>query len=158
MPGLIVNGLYKLKDDYFREFGNPSMMNNKYESRPYYYIFKDNDNIDWAIPLSSQVENYERKIENEEAKRGKGKCIYYHIGEIGSKKSVFLISDMLPIEEKYIKGPFTIDKRPYVSKNMNQIRAVRSKATRYLNLLQSRVLRDNLGVLKIKATILSRRK
>ena len=158
MTEVVVNGLYKLKDSYFCEFGNSAMMDNKNENRPYYYIFRDTDGIDWAIPLSSQVENYERKIAKEEAKRGEGNCIYYHIGKIGSRKSVFLISDMLPVEPKYILGPFTINKRPYVSKNDNQIRAVRSKAVRYLILLNNGFLKDNLGVLKIKTEILKRRK
>ena len=92
MSILVANGLYKLKDCYFTEFGNALMMDNKQESRPYYYLYQDPEGIDWAIPLSSQVNNYRRKIAAIEAKRGKGKCVYYYIGKIASVDRVFLIT------------------------------------------------------------------
>lgn len=158
MSILVANGLYKLKDCYFTEFGNALMMDNKQESRPYYYLYQDPEGIDWAIPLSSQVNNYRRKIAAIEAKRGKGKCVYYYIGKIASVDRVFLISDMLPIEPKYIKDQFTINGQHYVSQNSNQIKTVRSKATRYLKLIQSGSIQDRLGVLEIKSTLMERRK
>ena len=45
-------------------------MDNKNERRPYYYLLKDNDGIEWVVPMSSKVENYTLKIEKEEKKRG----------------------------------------------------------------------------------------
>ena len=98
MTDLILYGLYSIKDSYFSDFKRPYWMDNKNEGRPYYYLLQDSDGVHWVIPLSSQVENYERKIVREEAKRGAGNCIYYHIGKIASAKRVFLIGDMFPVK------------------------------------------------------------
>lgn len=81
---LVAHGLYTVKDRYFTEFGNGYWVDNKQEGRPYYYLFQDTDGVDWVIPISSQVDNYKRKIAKEEKKRGVGKCIYYHIGLVTS--------------------------------------------------------------------------
>ena len=74
-------------------------MDNKNERRPYYYLLKDNDGIEWVVPMSSKVENYTLKIEKEEKKRGKGNCIYYHIGRIAGIARVFLIGDRVPVNQ-----------------------------------------------------------
>ena len=158
MERLIENGLYKVQDRYFVEFSNKYLIQNKCENRPFYYLLKDHDGIDWAIPLSSQVENYKKKIAREEQKRGEGNCIYYHIGEIASRERVFLISEMIPIDESYIKEPFLIDRPHYISRNQNQNRKVRSKAMRYLQLLKSGRLSDTAGRIMIRDKLLERRK
>ncbi len=59
---LVAHGLYTVKDRYFTEFGNGYWVDNKQEGRPYYYLFQDTDGVDWVIPISSQVDNYKRKI------------------------------------------------------------------------------------------------
>lgn len=158
MERLIENGLYKMQDRYFAEFSNKYLIQNKCENRPFYYLLKDNDGIDWAIPLSSQVENYRVKIAREEKKYGKGNCIYYHIGEIASRGRVFLISEMIPVDESYIKEPFFIDRCHYISRNQNQIRRVRSKAMKYLQLLKSGRISDAAGRIIIRDKLLERRR
>ena len=35
-------GLYNIKDEYFEDFENDILMNNKHENRPYYCTIKDN--------------------------------------------------------------------------------------------------------------------
>lgn len=62
----------------------------KSERRHHYYALKDKSGIIWLIPMSTQVENYKRKIEREEIKRGKGNCIYYHIGKLPEKREFLL--------------------------------------------------------------------
>ena len=157
MTSMVLHGLYIIKDSYFSEFRNPYWMDNKNEHRPYYYLIKDSDGIDWVIPLSSQVDNYKKKIEQIESNRGAGNCIYYHIGEIASIERVFLIGDMFPVEEKYIKAPFTIGRVHYIVQNDSLNRVIYSKAMRYLNLVKSGKMHSRNNIMGIKKVILNRK-
>ena len=132
-------------------------MDNKNEKRPYYYLLRDNDGIDWLIPMSSQVENYRAKIKKEEAKRGEGNCLYYHIGKIASSESVFLVGDMFPIDETYVKDPFTIGPTHYIVKNGNLNKMLYSKAMRYLKLVSSGKMHSRNDIMGIKRILLSRK-
>lgn len=133
-------------------------MDNKNERRPYYYLLEDRDGILWVIPISSQVDNYRRKIEREERKRGRGNCIYYHIGALASGERVFLIGDMFPIHESYIKAPFTIGEKHYIIRNKKLNSAVRSKAMRYLKLIEGGVMKSRNDIMGIKKILLMREK
>jgi hypothetical protein len=156
--GLVEHGLYTVKDQFFDDFARDYWMDNKNEGRPYYYLFLDKDNIPWVIPMSSQVENYKRKIAREEAKRGVGNCIYYHIGLVASRERVFLIGDMFPIDASYIKAPYVIGHIHYVSKNRKLNATIYSKSMRYLNLIEHGVMKSRNDVLGIKRILLNRRK
>ena len=133
-------------------------MDNKNEQRPYYYLIKDSDGVDWVIPMSSQVENYERKIKKEEEKRGAGNCLYYQIGEIASIKRVFLIGDMFPVDSSYIKAPYTIGATHYIVKNNSLNKTIYSKAMRYLKLLSTEKMHSRNNVMGIKNIILNRKR
>ena len=111
----VEHGLYIVSDQYFTDFPSKHWMQNKSERRPHYYALKDKSGIIWLIPMSTQVENYKRKIEREEIKRGKGNCIYYHIGKIAGKERVFIISDLFPVTTNYIVKPYTISSIEYLS-------------------------------------------
>lgn len=157
MERLVEHGLYSIKDQYFKDFQRTHWMDNKNERRPYYYLMKDRDGIFWVIPLSSQTENYQAKIDREEKKRGAGNCLYYHIGKVASKDRVFLIGDMFPIDESYIKAPFTISSVHYVSRNKNLNAAIYSKAMRYLKLVECGVMKSRNDILGIKRLLLARK-
>ena len=156
MVNPVVHGLYIIKDQYFEDFPRPHWVNNKNENRPYYYLLKDKDDILWVIPLSSRVDNYVERIRRLEEKHGKGKCVYYHIAPIASQDRVFLIGDMFPVSEEYISRPYTIDEECYVVKNTNTISAVRSKAMRYLKLVE-KTKKDRNNIMEIKRVLLNRR-
>lgn len=151
---LVVHGLYTVKDRYFTEFGKGYWVDNKQEGRPYYYLFRDADGIDWVIPISSQVENYKRKIEREEQKRGKGNCVYYHIGIIASKERAFLIGDMFPVDMQYIKAPYMISARHYVSQNKMLNAALHRKATKYIKLVETGVMQSRNDIMGIKRELM----
>jgi len=157
MANLVIHGLYTVKDQYFLDFARPYWVDNKNENRPYYYLLKDNDDILWVIPLSSQTANYARKIQREEEKRGKGHCIYYHIAPIASIDRVFLIGDMFPISEEYISTPYTIGARHYISRNKNINFAVRSKAMRFLKLVEQGAIKSRNDIMGIKRALINRR-
>lgn len=93
-------GLYKVKDEYFNRFKNEKFTDNKAEKRPHYLSFKDKDNIIWLIPMSSQVDNYQLKINKDTAKYGE--CLFYYIAEIHKINRVFLIGNMFPVTPEYI--------------------------------------------------------
>lgn len=147
---LIEHGVYFVKDQYFEDFPSEHWMFNKGEKRPHYYALKDTKGVMWLIPMSSQVENYKRRIKNEERKRGEGNCIFYHIGLFAGKESVFIISDMMPITDTYIARSYLINNVEYVIKNDNLNRKLRSKAVRYIRLLEKKKLTDRNGILKIR--------
>lgn len=153
---LVVNGLYTVKDEYFAEFKREHWVDNKNEKRPYYYLLRDSEGIDWVIPMSTQIDNYKKKIQREEEKRGKGKCIYYHTGVVASVERVFLIGDMFPISEEYISAPFTIKGRHYVSGNKKLNAELHSKAMRYLKLVEQGVMKSRNDILGIKNVLLKR--
>ena len=157
MGTLIVHGLYSVKDQYFKDFKRPYWMDNKNEKRPYYFLLQDKDGIYWVIPMSSQKENYKTKIEREESKRGKGNCIYYHTVMIDTIERVFLIGDMFPIDESYIKAPFTIGETHYVVGNKKLNSEIYSKAMRYLRLVEQGVMKSRNDILGIKTVLLNRR-
>ena len=148
--GLFEHGIYFVKDQYFKDFPSKHWMLNKGEKRPHYYAIKDTAGVMWLIPMSSRVENYKRKINSEEKKRGKGNCIFYHIGLFAGKESVFIISDMMPITDTYIARSYLINNVEYVIKNDNLNRRLRSKTVRYIRLLEQRKLTDRNHVLKIR--------
>jgi len=155
MGNPVIHGLYTIKDQYFLDFKRPYWIDNKNERRPYYYLLKDKDNILWVIPLSSQVESYTHKIQREEAKRGKGNCLYYHIGPIASVDRVFLIGDMFPISEDYINYPFTIGHLHYVIRNKTINSIVYSKAMRFLKLVECGVIKSRNDILGIKRVLMN---
>lgn len=157
MDALVLHGLYSVQDKYFSDFKRPYWVDNKNENRPYYYLLKDRDGVDWLIPMSSQTENYRNKIAKVEATRGAGNCIYYHIGEIASKERVFLIGDMFPVEVSYIKAPFTISRTHYIVKNKKLNAEIYSKAMRYLRLVSCGKIHSRNDIIGIKNILLNRK-
>lgn len=151
---LVLHGLYKVNGQYFVDFKNPYWVDNKNEKRPYYYLFKDSGGVDWMIPLSTQVENYRKKIANIETAHGAGKCIYYHIAPIAGIDRVFLIGDMFPISSKYVKEPFTIKSVPYVLKDSNVNKVIRSKAMKFIKLVSTGKIRSRNNILAIKKKLI----
>ena len=156
MQNLVSHGLYTVKDSYFSEFERDHCMDNKNEQRPYYYLFKDSDGVDWLIPMSKQVDNYAQKIAKEEAKRGVGNCIYYHIGKVASKDRAFLIGDMFPVSPAHVKAPYTICQTHYIVKNSKLNKEIHSKAMRYLQLVATGKMKSRNDIMGIKRVILNR--
>ena len=151
------NGLYIIKDVYFVTYSSPHFLWNKSESRPHFYAVKDSAGIFWMIPMSSQLDKYRKLIAKEETKRGVGNCLYYHIGVIAGKERAFNISGMFPVAEKYISHPYTISGVPYIVKDNQLIKKLRSKAVRYLRLLEQHQIRDTNQVLQIRKELLADR-
>lgn len=146
-------GLYNIKDEYFTDFKNDYWMDNKKENRPNYCVFKDKDGIIWFIPLSTQTEAYQKKIEKDESKHRS--CIFYHIGTVNGKERVFLIGNMFPVTEKYIKKPYTVNNCAYVVGNKELIKQLHKKTNKYLTLVKTGKLKPNVDILKVKKQLLT---
>lgn len=157
MDELVVHGIYLIQDQYFIDFKKPYWMDNKNENRPYYYLVRDADGIDWVIPLSSQTENYRAKINKIEEQRGKGNCIYYHIGKIASTERVFLIGDMFPVNASYIKSAFKIGYQHYIVQNEKLNKAIYSKSMRFLKLVSIGKIKSRNDIMGIKRILISQR-
>ena len=103
---------YFLDDQYFIDFPDEHLMSNKNSingvehNRPCFYAFQDQtcDGIYWMIPLSSRVQKYQ-KIFNEKMRRF-GRCDTIVFGDILGHKKVFLIQNMFPVIDKYIKNEY----------------------------------------------------
>lgn len=156
MDNLVKHGLYTVKDQYFSDFPSDHWMQNKGENRPYFFLLKDKDGISWLIPMSKQTENYRWKIKKVEAQRGKGNCIYYHLGLVASIERAFLIGDMFPVDESYIKAPYVIASNHYISRDKKLNAAIYSKAMRYLRLVEQGVMKSRTDILGIKRSLLEK--
>lgn len=150
------NGVYFVSDSFFNTFPSPYWMQNKNENRPHYYAFMDRSGLIWMIPMSSQVEKYKAKIQNEEKKHGTGNCVFYCVGKFAGKEQAFIISGMFPVTKEYIIRPYEIGGIPYRVKNSSLNKALISKAKRYLALLKSKKFTDNNHILQIEKILLDK--
>lgn len=148
-------GLYIISDQFFIDFPSRNFMQNKHESRPHYYAFRDSDGIYWVIPISSKVQKYSGLITATESKHGKGSCVLYCIAKIHGADRAFLIRNMFPVTEKYILRPFTIGGVPYIVQNPAVINAVNSRAKRFLSLVKRGVMTSPVDILSIRSKLLS---
>lgn len=151
---VIQYGLYNILDKYFEDFKNDFFEDNKTENRPHYLSFKDKDDIIWFVPISSQVEKYKKKIERDEEKYGKDKCIFYYICKIAGSESVFLIGNMFPVTEKYIKKPYTLSNVHYIVKNKFDINNINKRINKYLILVEMGKIKSKIDIMKIKDNLL----
>lgn len=148
-------GLYIVDDTFFSKYDRDhKLMLNKNECRPHYCGIISESGIIWLVPLSTQIDKYQRSISNSEAKHGKGKCIFYHIGRIKGEERVFLIGDAFPCTEEYIKKPFTIAGVPYVIQNQKDIAAVQQKLSRFIALVRNGRLHPNANIMNIEKSLL----
>lgn len=99
---------YYIEDQYFIDFPDVYLMHNKenvkgeLHDRPCFYTFKDSKSgLYWMIPFSSQVSKF-KGIYNKKIQKFK-KCDTIVFGEVLGHEKAFLIQNMCPVTEKYIK-------------------------------------------------------
>ena len=149
---MTLNGLYKVKDEYFIDFLNENHIFNK-SGRPFYYAVADKNGIYWFIPLSTQVDSYKQKIASIEAKRGVGKCLTYHIGMAMGRQQVFRICDMIPVTARYIECAYISNGKPYVVEIESLITAVSRKARDFIKQLELGRMHSQVDALSIRKTL-----
>lgn len=102
---------YYIDDQYFIDFPDDKLMRNKEtvfgqpHDRPCFYAFKDEKTgLYWMIPFSSQVEKFKGYYNTKVARYGK--CDTLAFGEVLGYEKAFLIQNMCPITEQYIKNEY----------------------------------------------------
>lgn len=108
----IQNGhFYFLDNQYFIDFPDKQLMSNKEETngkphnRPCFFAFMDKaTGLYWMIPLSTQVKKYKAIYWHKINKYGSCDTIVF--GVVLGYERVFLIQNMCPISEKYIKNEY----------------------------------------------------
>ena len=107
---MITGNFYYISDDYYEKFKNCGLMGNKAEDeegkhgRPCFYCFRQDD-LYWMVPISSQIEKY-KKLYHEKMERYNGKFDGIRFGYVNAQERAFLIQNMCPVTDKYIKNEY----------------------------------------------------
>lgn len=110
---------YFIKDQYFIDFPDPFLMQNKGQQhdRPCFYAFKDNNTgFYWMIPFSSKVVKF-KQIYQSKVNRN-GRCDTIDFGPVLGHEKAFLIQNMFPITQDYMKEEY-IDSNSNVPVRIN---------------------------------------
>ena len=111
---MIEGHFYFLTEQYFEDFPDPGIMKNKestngkLHNRPCFYSFKDSSTgLYWMVPLSTKIEKY-IKAYDAKIKRN-GKCDNFVFGDVLGEPKVFLIQNMCPVTDVYIKNEYLVE-------------------------------------------------
>ncbi len=128
-----IGHFYFLTSQYFEDFPNSNAMKNKdaERNRPCFCAFKEND-LYWMIPISSQIKKFESVYSNKIKKFNK--CDTIAFADLLGNKKAFLIQNMCPVTDQYIRNE-------YLDKHSNPVRicerrekTIISQAKKVLNL------------------------
>lgn len=122
---MIEYGIYFGKKEFYEIIQNIGGEWNDSKERPIVSLIKpsENDNIFWAIPLgrwdhrSDEAKKEYKKYLN--YPENDIRSCFYHIGNTDAK-SIFFISDIVPISSKYIE-------REYIGKYTDKIYVIKNK-------------------------------
>lgn len=141
---MIEKGLYYANSDFAKMIQAVGGEWNDTKHRPIVCLIKSrqNDDLYWAIPmgkLNHRDETQQKRLDyflnlpNSDIR-----SCYYHVGRT-STKSIFFISDAIPITDKYIDGIHVGgDNKHYIIKNPNLIAELERKLFRILSIENSK--------------------
>jgi methylaspartate ammonia-lyase len=125
---------------------NKDIVDGEPHSRPCFFAFADsiNKQIIWLVPISSKHEKYKNIFDKNMNKYGR--CEFIRFGEVLGTKAVFLIQNICPVTQKYIKEiyvdknnkPILIDDR-IVRDVVSNARATLAKVYRGVNIVFTNV-------------------
>lgn len=133
-------GIYFAKNDFYQIIKDVGGEWTDTKFRPLVALIKSSDHPDiyWAIPMGDyehRDSNAKKRIKSFMSRSEKdiASC-FYHIGRT-DKKSIFFISDVVPItlnyiERKYLVGP---NKQQYIIKNKKLIQELERKVGRIIS-------------------------
>ncbi len=138
------HAIYFAKNEFYQIIRNIGGSWNGSKERPIVCLIKsvENEHLYWAIPIG----NYEHRTK--EAKERIQKYIdmdkkniqscFYHIGNT-NEKSIFFISDVIPITDKYIDREYlNKTKSVHIIKNKVLLKNLEYKLSRILSLEKSK--------------------
>jgi len=108
-------GFCFISDQYYKDFQDEFLMRNKeivndvMHDRPCFFAFQDSltPEIYWLVPISSNYAKY--KALHDKKMERYGKCNTIRFGEVLGKQAAFLIQNMCPVTERYIREVY-VDK------------------------------------------------
>ncbi len=139
---MIKGNLYFIKDEFFDKFPDQMLLTNKPDAeeynmnRPCYYAFPDEEDerILWMVPVSSQIEKFEKKYNRSIEKYGQ--CDVLVFGYVKGNKNVFSIQNMFPVTKKYIVNE-------YLDVNTNKPISIATDTKSEINAKLRKILRLN---------------
>ena len=136
---MITRGLYYTNSDFQRMIRSVGGEWNDIKHRPIVCLVKssEDDELYWAIPmgkLNHRTPEQQARINTYLSKPDSDiRSCFYHIGRTSSK-SIFFISDAIPITQKYIDGIHVgADSKHYIIKNAPLIAELERKLYRILS-------------------------
>lgn len=134
---MVEAGFYIIDDSFYTLVNDPYLKSNDSENRPHCYCIEKDDFL-WMIPMSSRISKYEAII-NKRTQENKPNDIL-HIARLDDgKESVFLIQDIFPIKEEYIKREYTIGQNHLRITSESLKNEVLTKANKVIRLLEKGV-------------------
>lgn len=136
---MIERGLYYANSDFTDMIKSVGGQWNDTKHRPIVCLIKstENDSLYWAIPMGKYNHRDTKQIERLDfylnlPNRDIRSC-YYHIGRT-TAKSIFFISDAIPITDKYIlEEHLGADRNHFIIKNPKLINELERKLKRILS-------------------------
>lgn len=129
--------IYFAKKEFYQLIRNVGGVWNDSKERPLVCLLKiDNTDIFWAIPMGNwdhRDDKAKERIQNYLSKNKKDiRSCYYHLGNT-NEKSIFFISDVVPITLEYIERGYNVGQSiTYEIKNPNLISELIRKLKRIL--------------------------
>lgn len=133
------NAIYFAKNEFYQLIRDLGGSWNDSKERPIVCLIKssENESLYWAVPMGKfnhrdekaqkRINRYLNKNENTI------ESCYYHIGRT-TTKSIFFISDAVPITDKYIEREYLgYDKKLYIIQNNNLVEKLEGKLKRILS-------------------------
>ncbi|HDR7398128.1 hypothetical protein [Bacillus toyonensis] len=142
MSSISEKGIYFAKNEFYEVIKNVGGKWTDTKFRPLVALIRSSDHPDiyWAIPMGDyehRDENAKKRIKSYLSRSDKDiSSCYYHVGKT-DKKSIFFISDVVPItlnyiERKYLVGPRDNQKQ-YIIKNKKLISELERKIGRIIS-------------------------
>lgn len=131
---------YFINDQYFVDFEckelplNKSTKEENLHDRPCFYAIKGSEeNIYWMIPISSKIEKFKR-LYNDKIKKY-GKCDTIIFGIVKDCNAAFLIQNMFPVTQEYIREEYRdLKTKKSVRIDFKIEQEIKKKACRVLSL------------------------
>lgn len=136
---IIIGNFYFMSDSFFEKVGDSNLkINYETTKRPHYFALRDKKtSLLWLVPCSTKVEKFEKIIEKRKQYKRPNDTIKIVI--VQDKKTVLLLQDMFPINEKYISNQYIRGGQPVKIADTNVVADIERSARRVIILLRQGV-------------------
>ncbi len=136
---IIIGNFYFVSDSFFEKVGDSNLkINYETTKRPHYFALRDKKtSLLWLVPCSTKVEKFEKIIEKRKQYKRPNDTIKIVI--VQDKKTVLLLQDMFPINEKYISNQYIRGGQPVKIADTNVVADIERSARRVIILLRQGV-------------------